>query len=51
MFSMLPILERLDPDSDRVDLLVELVDRLRPRRARDHDYAIAQVHLADAPSL
>jgi site-specific recombinase len=43
MFSMLPILERLDPDSDRVDLLVDLVDRLRPRRARDHDYAIARV--------
>ena len=40
---MLPILERLDPDSDRIDLLVDLVDRLRPRRARDHDYAIAQV--------
>jgi site-specific recombinase len=43
MFSMLPILERLDPDSDRIDLLVDLVDQLRPRRARDHDYAIAQV--------
>ena len=40
---MLPILERLDPDSDRIDLLVDLLDRLRPRRARDHDYAIAQV--------
>jgi site-specific recombinase len=43
MFSMLPILERLDPDSDRIDLLVDLVDRLRPRRARDHGYAVAQV--------
>ncbi|WP_075796636.1 site-specific recombinase [Massilia putida] len=40
---MLPILERLDPDSDRIDLLVDLVDRLRPRRARDHGYAIARV--------
>jgi len=40
---MLSILERLDPDSDRIDLLVDLVDRLRPRRARDHDYARAQV--------
>ena len=40
---MLPILERLDPDSDRIDLLVDLVDRLRPRRARDHGYAVAQV--------
>ncbi len=29
---MLAILERIDPDSDRIDLLVELVDRLRPRR-------------------
>ena len=28
---MLAILERIDPDSDRIDLLVELVDRLRPR--------------------
>ena len=40
---MLSILEHLDPDSDRIDLLVELVDRLRPRRASDHDYARAQV--------
>lgn len=40
---MLPILERLDPDSDHIDLLVDLVDRLRPRRARDHGHAIAQV--------
>ena len=31
---MLSILERLDPDSDRIDLLVDLVDWLRPRRAR-----------------
>ena len=28
---MLAILERIDPDSDRLDLLVDLVDRLRPR--------------------
>ena len=29
---MLDILERIDPHSDRIDLLVELVDCLRPRR-------------------
>jgi site-specific recombinase len=40
---MLSILEHLDPDSDRIDLLVDLVDRLRPRRVSDHDYARAQV--------
>lgn len=40
---MLDILERLDPDSDRIDLLIDLVDKLRPRRARDFDYARAQV--------
>jgi site-specific recombinase len=40
---MLPILERLDPDSDRIDVLVDLVDQLRPRRARDHGDAIARV--------
>ena len=40
---MLSILEHLDPDSDRIDLLVDLVDRLRPRRSSDHDYARAQV--------
>jgi len=40
---MLSILEHLDPDSDRIDLLDDLVDRLRPHRARDHDYACAQV--------
>jgi site-specific recombinase len=40
---MLSILEHLDPDSDRIDLLVDLVDRLRPRRPSDHDYARAQV--------
>jgi site-specific recombinase len=40
---MLAILERLDPHSDRIDLLVELVDKLRPRNPRNHDYACAQV--------
>jgi site-specific recombinase len=40
---MLSILERLDPDSDRIDLLVDLVDQLRPRRVRDVEYAGAQV--------
>ncbi len=40
---MLSILERLDPDSDRIDLLVDLVDQLRPRRADDGAYARAQV--------
>ncbi|MGJ7918389.1 site-specific recombinase [Massilia sp. LXY-6] len=40
---MLHILERLDPNSDRIDLLVDLVDKLRPRRAADHAYARAQV--------
>jgi site-specific recombinase len=40
---MLAILERLDPNSDRIDLLVDLVDKLRPRRAHDHAYARAQV--------
>jgi site-specific recombinase len=40
---MLDILERLDPDSDRIDLLVDLVDQLRPRRVSDTAYARAQV--------
>jgi site-specific recombinase len=44
---MLEILERLDPNSDRIDLLVDLVDKLRPRRvansANEHIYARAQV--------
>jgi site-specific recombinase len=40
---MLAILERLDPHSDSIDLLAELVDRLRPRNPRDHMYARAQV--------
>ena len=40
---MLAILERLDPHSDRIDVLADLVDRLRPRRARDHAYPREQV--------
>jgi site-specific recombinase len=40
---MLAILERLDPNSDRIDLLVDLVDKLRPRRVEDYAYARAQV--------
>lgn len=40
---MLAILERLDPDSDRIDLLADLVDKVRPRRVRNHAYARAQV--------
>jgi len=39
---MLDILERIDPHSDRIDLLVELVDCLRPRR-RDRGHARAAV--------
>jgi site-specific recombinase len=36
---MLPILERIDPHSDRIDPLVELVDTLRPRPYWRHDQA------------
>ena len=32
---MLSTLERIDPHSDRIDLLVQLVEQLRPRRSRD----------------
>ena len=39
---MLDILERIDPHSDRIDLLVELVDCLRPRR-RHRSHARAAV--------
>lgn len=39
---MLAILERIDPHSDRIDLLVELVCCLRPRR-RDRGHARAAV--------
>ncbi|HZV67225.1 MAG TPA: recombinase, partial [Telluria sp.] len=40
---MLALLERIDPHSDRIDLLVELVERLRPRRPRDVDASAARV--------
>lgn len=40
---MLPILERIDPDSDRIDLLVDLVDCVRPRRPWLHEQARARV--------
>jgi site-specific recombinase len=40
---MLPILERIDPDSDRIDLLVELVEQLRPRRPPDQERTTARV--------
>jgi site-specific recombinase len=36
---MLAVLERIDPHSDRIDLLVELVDTLRPRPYWRHDEA------------
>jgi site-specific recombinase len=40
---MLALLDRLAPDDDRIDLLVDLVDALRPRHARDHAYACERV--------
>jgi site-specific recombinase len=40
---MLAILERIDPHSDRIDLLVDLVECLRPRRPSHHEYARAAV--------
>ena len=40
---MLALLERIDPHSDRIDLLVELVEQLRPRRPRDADGSAARV--------
>ncbi len=40
---MLPILERITPDHDNIDLLVELVNTLRPKRPGDHALAIANV--------
>src|SRR6059058_876484 len=43
LFTMLSFLERIDPEYDRIDLLADLVDKLRPRRAHDHAYARAQV--------
>ena len=41
--SLLAVLERIDPDSSRVDTLVQLVDRLRPRNPRDLATAAANV--------
>lgn len=40
---MIEILENLDPNSDNIDLLVDLVDKLRPHNPRNHQYARAQV--------
>jgi len=40
---MLATLERIDPLSDRIDLLVELVEHLRPRRMPDAEGATARV--------
>ncbi|QJE03016.1 site-specific recombinase [Massilia forsythiae] len=40
---MLAILEYIDPHSDRIDLLVDTVDKLRPRNPRDYAYAGEQV--------
>jgi site-specific recombinase len=40
---MLSILERIDPRSDRIDLLVELVDCLRPPRPGMHERARERV--------
>ena len=42
---MLSTLERIDPHDDRIDVLVELVDQLRPSQPRDADYASARVQL------
>jgi site-specific recombinase len=40
---MLSILDRIDPRSDRIDLLVELVDCLRPPRPDMHEHARERV--------
>ena len=40
---MLATLQRLDPRSDRIDLLVDLVEQLRPRRPPDAARASNQV--------
>jgi site-specific recombinase len=40
---MLAILERIDPHSDRIDLLVELVACLRPAHPGQHEHARAAV--------
>jgi site-specific recombinase len=42
---MFSTLERIDPHSDRIDLLVELVDHLRPRRARDRKASALRVKM------
>jgi site-specific recombinase len=50
---MLAILERLDPNSDRIDLLVDLVDKLRPRRSdnTEHQYAYARAQVRTLTQL
>ena len=40
---MLAILERIDPNSSNIDLLVELFNSLRPKRCHDSATAIANV--------
>jgi len=40
---MLAILERIDPNSSNIDLLVELFNSLRPKRPHDSATAIANV--------
>jgi site-specific recombinase len=40
---MLATLERIDPHSDRIDLLVDLVEQLRPKRSDDAARATAAV--------
>ncbi|MGZ8288718.1 MAG: site-specific recombinase [Telluria sp.] len=42
---MLSTLERIDPHSDRIDVLVDLVDQLRPRRPANALYATERVRL------
>jgi site-specific recombinase len=42
---MLATLERIDPQSDRIDVLVALVEQLRPRRAREGEMAAVRVRM------
>ncbi|RJG24738.1 hypothetical protein [Massilia cavernae] len=42
---MLSTLERIDPHSDRIDVLVDLVDQLRPRNPHNTLYATERVRL------
>jgi site-specific recombinase len=42
---MLATLERIDPQSDRIDVLVALVEQLRPHRARKDGTAEARVRM------